>query len=102
MLRAYSLGKLASLLCGLSLLLTVGCAGPRLRSRLFPTEMGEAAAEDAPHYVSGQRPLPSQQAVHPASLAMPERGQYDAQTVQTIRGFPRNSYGGSTSRNCFS
>jgi hypothetical protein len=91
------------LLCTLATLSTVGCAGPRLGSRLFPQETATAVPA-GPHYVSGQMPLPSEQAVRPASVGMPAAGGYDAQTVQDVRTRRTGGvFGGSPNRgNCFS
>ncbi len=93
------------LLCAVSLASTFGCAGPRLGSRLFPAETAEAAVDsaEAPHYVSGRMPLPSQQAVRPASVGLPAEGQFDQQAIQDIRTRRGGLFGGSAPRsNCFS
>jgi hypothetical protein len=61
----------------------VGCAGPRLGSRLFQNQSVavKEVAETEPHYVAGQRPLPSQQAARPAAVPMAPQGQYAPQTA---------------------
>jgi len=100
--------RAAMLMVGLAALTTLGCAGPRLGSGLVGGMFGREAssvAEEAPHYVSGQMPLPSQQAARPASVEMPAGGQYDAQALRDVRSRRSGGYLGSSSRggsNCFS
>mgnify|MGYP006908396742 CR=1 FL=1 len=60
-----------------------GCAGPRLGSRIFPQLAEEIEPE--PEYVSGRLPLPSEQAVRPASVGLPPAGQYDPRTASAVR-----------------
>ena len=68
----------------LALLPMVGCAGPRLGSRLLGRT--QPSATEQASYVTGRMPLPSQQAVaRPQSVNIPPEGQYDARTVSDIR-----------------
>ena len=60
----------------------IGCAGPNGGNRLFTSNR---APTESPQYVGGGVPLPSQQGVHPASVAMPASGNYGAAAMQDIR-----------------
>ena len=82
-LRRWILGCVKILLM-LALLPMVGCAGPRLGSRLLGRT--QPSASEQARYVAGQMPMPSQQAAaRPQSVNMPPEGQYDARTVSDIR-----------------
>ena len=62
-----------------------GCAGPRLGSRIFPQLAASDDVQGEPQYVSARLPLPSEQAVRPASVSMPPGGQYDPETASALR-----------------
>ena len=81
-IRRWTLG-FGKIVLMLALLPLVGCAGPRLGSRLLGRNQPSAAEEAS--YVAGQMPLPSQQAARPESVNIPPEGQYDARTVSDIR-----------------
>lgn len=72
-------------LAGLIVVAGVGCAGPRVGSRLFTSNRTPTASPEAPQYVEGQVALPSQQGVRPASVQLPPAGQFSEQDMVAIR-----------------
>ena len=90
-------------IAGLGLLISTGCAVPRLGNRWFPEQTAAPVTQaQAPHYVPGQMPLPSERAVQPVAVQMPLGGQYDAQTVQAVRARRSSYFGAPGGSSCFS